>query len=115
MFTDGTGATFFAGHGITTVSAGSIPPAVQRDISRPGVVGLQDLLDQEEEISQTAISESLVNRDFSFPLAERVSLDVWMMHVIRAGLRQGNNSIGLGITEFTPAEANFELTQIDFF
>jgi len=56
-----------------------------------------------------------VNGDFSFPLAERVSLDVRMMYVILAGFRQGNNSIGLGITEFAPAEANFELTQIDFF
>ena len=70
---------------------------------------------QQKEISQTAISESLVNGEFSIPLAEGVSLDVWMMHVIRAGFRQGNDPIGLGITEFTPAEANFELTQIDFF
>jgi len=70
---------------------------------------------QQKKIPQPAISESLVNGNFPFPLAERVSLDMRMMHVIRAGFRQGNNSIGLGITEFTPAEANFELTQIDFF
>ena len=69
---------------------------------------------QQKEISQTAISQSLVNGEFAFPFAERVPLDVWMMHIILAGLRQGNNSIRLGITEFAPVEVNFKLTQIDF-
>lgn len=70
---------------------------------------------QQKEVSQTAIRQSLVNGDFSFPLAERVSLDVWVMHIVVSGLCQGNNSIGLGITEFTPSKANFKLSQVDFF
>ena len=37
-----------------------------------------------------------------------------MMHIISAGLRQRNDLIGLGITEFTPAEPDFKFTQVDF-
>lgn len=36
-----------------------------------------------------------------------------MVHIIRAGFCQGNNSIRLRAVEFTPAESNFKLAQID--
>jgi hypothetical protein len=56
----------------------------------------------------------MIEGDFAFPFAERLSLDVRVMYVICAGLRQRNDLIGLGITEFTPAEPDFKFTQVDF-
>ncbi|EDL59780.1 hypothetical protein PM8797T_31368 [Gimesia maris DSM 8797] len=114
MFADGTGATFFLGHRIVAVSAAGIPPAIKGNISRSRVVSLQDLLDQKKEIPQTALCQRLIEGDFAFSFAERVSLDVGMMYVVRAGFRQGNDPIGLGITELTPAEPDFKFTQVDF-
>ena len=113
MFAVGAGATFITRHGITAVSTGSIPPAIQGDVGRPWVVGLQDLLYQQKEISQATSGQSLADRKFAFPLAERIPLHMWMMHVIRARLCQRNNPIRLGAVEFTPAESNFKLAQID--
>ena len=56
----------------------------------------------------------MIEGDFAFPFAERLSLDVRVMYVICAGLRQRNDLIGLGITELTPAKPDFKFAQIDF-
>tara|TARA_R100001132_G_scaffold8340_1_gene7807 strand:+ start:1449 stop:1841 length:393 start_codon:yes stop_codon:yes gene_type:complete len=75
---------------------------------------LQDLLHQQEKIPQTALCQSLGDGEFAFSFAERLSLDVRVMYVICAGLRQRNDLIGLGITELTPAKPDFKFAQIDF-
>ncbi|WP_417377889.1 hypothetical protein [Gimesia sp.] len=99
--------------GVTAVRTSSIPPAIERNVGRTRVIGLQDLLHQQEKIPQTALCQSLGDGDFPFSFAERVSLDVGMMHVICAGLRQRNDLIGLGITKFTPAKPDFKFTKVD--
>ena len=55
----------------------------------------------------------MIEGDFAFPFAERLSLDVRVMYVICAGLRQRNDLIGLGIAEFAPAKTDFKFTQVD--
>tara|TARA_R100001480_G_scaffold36947_1_gene49671 strand:+ start:1212 stop:1445 length:234 start_codon:yes stop_codon:yes gene_type:complete len=75
-------------HGITAVRTAGTPPAIQGNIGRSRVVSLQDLLYQQKEISQAALCQCLTDRDFAFSFTERVSLDVGMMHVVRAGLRE---------------------------
>ena len=71
------------------------------------------MLHQQKGISQATSGQGLTDGKFAFPLAERIPLHVWMMHVIRARLCQRNNPIGLRAVEFNPAESNFKLPQID--
>ncbi len=37
-----------------------------------------------------------------------------MMYIVRPGLRERNDPIGLGITELTPAKPDFKFAQVDF-
>lgn len=115
LLTDRAGVTLFARNRVTAVGTLETVPATQRDVSRTRVVRVQDLLDQQKEITDPSLRQSPADGDFAFPLTESVSLHVRMMDIIISGFCQGDDSVRLWLAELTPAEPDLKTAQIDAF
>lgn len=113
LLTDRAGAALFSGNRVTAVGALETEPATQWDVGRIGVVSVQDLLDQQEEITDPSFRQSPADGDFAFPLTESVSLHVRMMDVVVSGFCQGDHPVRLRFSQLSPTEPDLKSTQID--
>jgi hypothetical protein len=76
---------------------------------------VQDLLDQQKEITDPSLGQSPADGDFSFPFTQGISLHMGMMNIVVSGFRQGDDPVGLRLSELTPAEPDLKTAQIDAF
>lgn len=107
--------TLFARNRVTAVGTLETVPATQRDVSRTRVVRVQDLVDQQKEITDTSLGQSPADRDLAFPLTKGIRLHVRMMDIVISGFRQGDDPVRLWLSELTPAEPDLKTAQIDGF
>jgi len=105
-------ATLLLVHRAATIRTFHAVPVGKPDVSASGVIGHQRLADDCEEVEQTALLESLPNRNLGLSFAQRIPLDVGMGRLIAAGggaIRVGrHDSIGTGISQIRPAQNNLE-------
>jgi hypothetical protein len=76
---------------------------------------VQDLLDQQKEITDPPLGQSPADGDLTFPLTQGIRLYVRMMDIVVSGFGQGDDPVRLWLSELTPAESDLETAQIDAF
>jgi hypothetical protein len=99
--------------GITVVARHTVP-VLQFDIGPPLGIGLERLMDDREEVVQSAGRQGRTDGPQPIACAQRLVIDVWMSDVAigtgRIGL-QSHDSEFLGYWELLQVQADFESSQ----
>ena len=90
-------------------------PLTERDVGAAGVVGLENLSNQDEEVVQPPFLDRCADRSTPLSLAQRAILDVRVDHVRIAaggtGSASSHNLIGLAASQFVDRQDDLEWSQ----
>src|ERR1700733_764547 len=107
---------FLIGHYVATIAAGAAIPLRERHVGAAGVVGLEDLAHELEEVEQATAPEGVVDSLAAIALAELLAFDVGMRGVARLLRRvrlQGNDTVSPSVTDPVPVQADLEGSEVD--